>query len=454
MEATDTHYDVIVIGAGTGLEVANFAAQSNLKVALVDNGPMGGTCLNRGCIPSKMLIHAADVAETIRSSSKFGITAEMQQVDFSSLVQGVSDYIDEDARSIREGIMQSDAITLYEDTAEFENDHTLRIGDTRITGDKIFIVAGSRPMVPDIPGLQDISYLTSKEALRLKTRPKRLVIVGGGYIAAELGHFFSALGTEVTLLVRGAMLLENEDSDISDWFTREFQKKANTTVRFNTTVSRVEKSEGGIRISLGDSDEVIETDELLLATGMVPNSDTLQVVKAGVELSGRGHIKINDHFKTSVERIWAFGDIVGIMPFKHTANDQVGPVIRNALFGASETVDYATIPHAVFSSPQVAGVGATEQQLKDKSVEYSALRYELKNTAMGAALKQDGLVKLLVDPDGKILGGHIVGPDASVLIHEVVLAMKSPDGIKSITEAVHVHPALNEWLQRAAFGWR
>jgi len=284
--------------------------------------------------------------------------------------------------------------------------------------------------------------------LRIGHKPKKLVIVGGGYIAAELGHFYNAMGTAVTLIVRSNKLLENEDKEISEWFTNEFNNKVK--IIFNSEVELLSSSGKSINVKLKGRKEKIITDQLLVATGMSPNTDTLKVELTGVKLDDRGYIKVTKEFKTNVEGIWAFGDVIGIMPFKHTANEQVGSVIRNAFYDMHETIDYHTIPHAVFSSPQVAGVGYTEQYLQENSIKYRVGKYELKNTAMGGALQENGLVKLLVDEKGKILGGHIVGPQASVLIQEIVIAMKIGD-IKSISSAVHVHPALSEWVHRATF---
>lgn len=441
-------YDLIVIGAGTGLEIASFASQSNLRVALVDSGPLGGTCLNRGCIPSKMLIHAADVIETIKSSNKFGIKSQVKSIDFDGLVKRVSDYVDHESKEIEDSISKSKNIDFYNTNAEFVKDKVLKVGVDHITAEKIFIVSGSRPVIPPIPGLNDIKYLTSKEALRIGHKPKKLVIVGGGYIAAELGHFYNAMGTAVTLIVRSNKLLENEDKEISEWFTNEFNNKVK--IIFNSEVELLSSSGKSINVKLKGRKEKIITDQLLVATGMSPNTDTLKVELTGVKLDDRGYIKVTKEFKTNVEGIWAFGDVIGIMPFKHTANEQVGSVIRNAFYDMHETIDYHTIPHAVFSSPQVAGVGYTEQYLQENSIKYRVGKYELKNTAMGGALQENGLVKLLVDEKGKILGGHIVGPQASVLIQEIVIAMKIGD-IKSISSAVHVHPALSEWVHRATF---
>ncbi|MBI2588914.1 dihydrolipoyl dehydrogenase [Candidatus Saccharibacteria bacterium] len=442
-------FDVLVIGAGSGLDVASFAASKGMKVALVEEGPMGGTCLNRGCIPSKMLIHSADVADTINSSRKFGIKATIQGIDFSAIVKHVSDYVDNAARQIETGIRQSSYITHYKTKSKFIGKKLLQVHDETITADKIIIAGGARAVIPPINGLDSVPYLTSKEALRLQKQPEHLVIIGGGYISAELAHFFGALGTKITMLVRDEVLIRNEDSEIARWFTDEFSKRYD--IRFRTEAESLYKEGKNTKIKLKDSDEVITADQLLIATGIRSNADILDARASNIETNEKGYIKVNDYFETNVEDIWAFGDITGLMPFKHVANDQVGPVIHNAFFGQKETVDYRKIPHAVFSSPQVAGVGYTEDELKQKGINYKVGKYELKNTGMGSALQDNGLVKILVGKEDKILGGHIVGPDATTLIHEIVIAMNATGKTNAITKAVYAHPALSEWVQRAFY---
>ncbi len=441
-------FDVIVIGGGTGLEIASFAAEQGLSVALVEDGPMGGTCLNRGCIPSKMLIHSADVAETIRNSQKFGITSKIEHIDFAGIVKRVSDHVDEEARQIEEGLKQSDKITLYKTKGKFISSKVMQVGNETITAEKLFIAGGTRPSLPQTKGIETITPLTSTEALRITEKPEHLVIIGGGYIACELAHFFGGLGTKITMLVRGDKLLSNEDAEIAEWFTKEFSKKYN--VLFNAEVEEFTNQED-IQIKLKGKSEILHASHVLFTTGRKSNTDELEVAKTGVTLDEKGYVKVNDYLETNIEGIWALGDIVGILPFKHTANHQVGYAIQNAFSEHRHPVDYTAIGHGVFSSPQVAGVGKTEEEIKKEGIHYKVGKYELKDTGMGAALQQNGLIKVLVSEDDTILGVHIVGPDATTLIHEVIIAMKANSKIGAVTNAVYIHPALPEWLQRAFF---
>jgi len=443
-------FDVIVIGSGAGLEVASWAAGRGLSVAIVEEGPLGGTCLNRGCIPSKMLIHSADVAETIRDSAKFGIKSTIESIDFSSIIKRVSETVDSDSRGIEESIKNGDNPTLFKVRGKFIGPKQLQVGDEQIEGEKIFIVAGTRPTAPPIPGLKNTPFLDSTSALRLEKQPKHLVVIGGGYIAAELAHFYGSLGTKVTILVRGKLMLSNEDEEIAKWFTEEFSKKYE--ILFDTEAESFSYQDNMYSIKLKDEDKTLEADQLLVVTGRVPNTDILDVKATGVETDDHGYIKVNKYLETNVPGIYSFGDIVGILPFRHTANDQVGYAIRNAFTDHKVPTNYFAIGHAVFSSPQIGGVGKTEQELKKDGTPYKVGRAELKDTGMGGALQSNGLAKVLVDEKReKILGVHIVGPDASTLIHEAIVAMKANGTVKAITDTVFIHPALSEWLQRAFF---
>jgi len=443
-------FDVLVVGSGAGLEVASYAAQNGMSVALVEEGSLGGTCLNRGCIPSKMLIHSADVAETIKNSEKFGIKSNIENIDFASIIKRVSEVVDTDSSGIEQAVRKSGNPVLYKVRGKFIAPKRMQVGKEQIEAEKVFIVGGTRPTIPPILGLETTPYLDSTKALGLEKQPEHLIVIGGGYIAAELAHFYGALGTRVTILVRGNLMLSNEDEEIAEWFTKEFSKKYE--LLFNTQAESVSYQNNKFTITLKDSEKKLESDQLLVVTGRVPNTDILDVKTTGVEVDDKGYIKVNKYLETNVKGIWAFGDILGILPFRHTANDQVGFSLRNAFTDKKVPFDPFAIGHAVFSSPQVAGVGKTEQQLKKEGIPYKIGRAELKDTGMGGALQENGLVKVLADDTGqKILGVHIIGHQASILIHEAIVAMKATGNVSAITNAVYIHPALPEWLQRAFF---
>ncbi len=445
-------FDLVVVGAGSGLGVARAGSQRGMDVAMVEEDAIGGTCLNRGCIPSKMLIHRANVAETIRSSEKFGISSAIDRIDFQGIVNEVNEDVSSESDIVRESIKQTGIYTLYEESASFVDERTLKVGDERIKGDKVVIAAGARPRIPPIEGIEDVDYITSKEALKLDENPEHLVIVGGGYIAAELGHFFGSMGSDVTVIEKNETLLAGEDKDISKKFTHNFSKKYN--VKTGTTVKKVSQDESEIKVTGERKDgSALEIfgDELLVATGRSPNTDLLEVRKGNVETDEHGFIKVNDKLKTTADNTWALGDIIGGKMLKHVANLEAQYVIMNAIIEHDHPVDYTAIPHAIFSSPEVSAIGKTEQELEEEGKDYMKGIASYEDTGFGSAMKADGFAKVLVSPkDGEILGCHILGPRASMLIHEVSVAMRKGSGIvDDILDSIHVHPALNEVVQRA-----
>ena len=443
-------FDVMVIGSGSGLELSAEAAERGQSVAVVEEGPFGGTCLNRGCIPSKMLIHTADVLETIRGAGRFGIQARVDGVDWESIIRRVSDEIDGDARVIEAGNRQTPNITVFKGSGRFVGEKTVEVNGERIGAESILIAAGARPRVPQINGISDVPYVTSDEALRLPRQPRRLSIVGGGFIAAEMAHFFGSLGTEVTIIQRGPALVQQEDRDVSDRFTEVYERRFDVVLNAQVTDARRNGEEIAVEVSREGNTETIESDALLLASGRIPNSDVLQVGLTGVEVDQGGFIKVDEYLETGVPGIWALGDIVGKNLLKHSANLEVAYVANN-LFNPNDkvAVDYHAMPHAIFASPQVAGVGLTEQRAKELGVRYTVATYDYADTAYGSSIgDRDGFVKALADPESReILGCHIIGTDASILIQDVTNAMRLTTD--AITQSIYVHPALPEVVLRA-----
>ena len=460
--------DFLVIGSGSGLDVANAAANQGQSVAVVEKGPLGGTCLNRGCIPSKMLLYHADVLETAERAGEFEIDASVEGVDFESIIRKVNEEVGEDAASIRRGLRSSDSHTLYEGEGRFVDDRTVEIVDgddegAQVRADTVLIAAGTRPSVPDIDGIGDVDYRTSTEALQLESPPEHLVIVGGGYIAAELGHFFGTFGSDVTIVGRRPNLLPEADDEVAAAFTERYADRF--TLHTGHAATAVEASGGEITLTArpyeyGDGGGVVDDgsvtvtgDELLVAAGRRPNTDILDVGAAGVDTDSRGFVETDEYLRTTADGVWALGDIVGEYLLKHSANHEARTAARNILGDELEAVDYTAMPWAVFASPEVAGVGATETELQAAGEEYATRTYRYDQTARGGAMHADGFLKAIIDLDGTILGCHLVGPEASNLIQEVVVAMKAGSGsVQDIRESVHIHPALSEVVQRGFSG--
>jgi len=464
-------FDFLVIGSGSGLEVANVAANQGESVAVVEKGPLGGTCLNRGCIPSKHLLYHADVLETIERADEFHIDATVAGVAFADIVREVNEEVAADADSIRNGLRSSSQHELFEGEGRFVDERTVEISGgaddgTRIRAETVLIAAGTRPSIPPIDGIETVDYLTSTEALQLEERPDHLLIVGGGYIAAELAHFFGTFGTEVTIIGRRPNLLPNADEEVAAAFTERYADKFTVHTGHAATVASQEgdtvtvearpyeyAEDGGSGI-VEDADPVTVTgDKLLVAAGRRPNTDTLNLDATGVGTDEGGFVETDEHLETAVDGIWALGDIVGEYLLKHSANHEARAVARNIFGSDPAPVDYTAMPFAVFAAPEVAGVGATESELREAGREYATNTYRYDDTARGNAMQADGFVKALIDLEGEILGCQIVGPDASTLIQEVVVAMKSGSGtVRDIRESIHIHPALPEVVQRAFSG--
>ncbi len=447
----EKRHDVIVIGAGSGLTISSQAAERGLKVAVIDQGPFGGTCLNRGCIPSKMLIQSAEVMETIQRAYLFGIKAKATGLDWKGVMRRVNGTVDREAREVEQGNRSIKNITVYKATARFVGKKKLQVGKDIITAEKIFICAGTRPSVPPIPGLDTVKYITSDEALRLPLQPKTLTIIGGGYIAAELAHFFGSLGTKVTILQRSDKLLTNEDAEIAQAFTKAFSRKHIVVLNANTTRVFQQGKNIAVEYEVKGKKRVIAGEQLLVATGRVPNTDLLAIEKSGIATHKPGFVTTNEYMETNVPGIWAIGDIAGVYLFKHSANLEAAYAAQNAFGPQKARVPYDAMPHAVFSSPQIGSVGATEDELQEKNIPYAVGKYRYYDAAYGRSIEdKDGFVKVLADPKTKaILGCHILGTDAAILIHEVIIAMKAKLGVDGILDAVHIHPALPEVVQRA-----
>lgn len=451
----EKHYDLVVIGSGSGLSVASAAAnQLGWKVAVIEDGPLGGTCLNRGCIPSKIIIHAADIVETIKRSHLFGITSEIKEIDFSFITNRANELVDTDSQKIEIGITKHENMDLYKGKGHFAGNKKIIVNDTTITGEKVLIAAGTRPFVPPIEGIDTVDYWTSTEALRQSKQPQSLIVIGGGYIGMELGHFYGALGTKITIIETLETLLSREDTDISQTFTKLFSEKY--SVHLSTKVIKVAQNENGVKVvttqNASGEEQNFEAEAILVVTGIKSNSDSLSLENTQVKTTDRGFIITNEFMETTEENVWALGDIVGKAPFKHGANYEAEIVLHNMTHQDKRAADYSVMPHAVFTSPQIAGVGLTEQEAKDQGLNYEIKTKEYIKTGMGQAiLAQEGFVKFIIDADSnKILGCHIIGPEASTLIHEVIVAMKVCAGdVTAITQSIHIHPALNEVVQRA-----
>ena len=444
------NYDVIVIGSGCGALISDVAASNGLKAALVDKGPLiGGTCLNWGCIPSKMLIYTADRIVEIEEAKKLGIEAEVKNIDFHSIMERMRKSRQESQRHIREGIGQSEYLDFYEGEGHFIGDYTLEVNGEKLKGERVIIASGSRPFIPPIQGLGNIDYLTNESALELEHRPDSLIIIGGGYIAVEFGHFFAAMGTEVTILEMANRLVLSEEPEVSELLRKQLSKRME--IYTNAQAEEVKENNNGMMVVTKDRNigkrREFTAQKIMVAVGRRSNADLLRVENAGVEVDARGFIKVNEYLETSKKNIFAVGDANGQQMFTHMANREAAIVAQNTFYDTNLKVDYSAIPHAVYSHPQIASVGLTEENAR-KNYDIVVSKTKYFDIAKGEAMmEKDGFAKAIVEKGtDRILGFHIIGPYAPVLIQEVVNAMTSGGNIEELNQGVHIHPALSELI--------
>jgi mycothione reductase len=450
MVAERSSYDLVIVGAGSG----NMLPAEDLaqwRIAVVEGDRFGGTCLNRGCIPSKMLVHTADVAETVRHAARFGVRAKLTGADWPAIrdrVFGRIDPLHEKAVAYR----RAHAADVFLGVAHFVAPKVLKVGREEIRAERFVLAAGSRPSVPPVEGLARVPYLTSDTVMRLDRLPGSMVVLGGGYIAAEMSHIFGSLGTRVTIVTRGEQLLSRHDTDIRARFTELYKERFD--VRLGATVEQVTATRKGVRVTFATSSgpQVAEGEVLLVATGRVPNSDRLDVAAAGVAVDAHGHVRTDDTCATSVPGIWALGDVANHFQLKHMANAEARLVRYNLLHpDEPKRGNFSVVPSAVFGGPQVASVGATEQELQARGKPYRAATRSYRDTAYGWALEDTtSFVKVLVDPDTRmLLGAHIIGPQASTLVQLLIQAMCLGNTADEVADVLYIHPALTEAVEQA-----
>lgn len=457
-------YDVIVVGSGSGATIVDSALHRGLSVAWVDRGPLGGTCLNVGCIPSKILIFPADRVMEIREAGKLGVDAEIKNIDFGAILARMRRMVGQSRDHIREGLHSVPNLDFYEVEGHFVEDEglerprrTLTVGDQRISGRHVFLVSGARPYIPPIEGLEDVQYLTNETVLDLTERPESLAITGGGYISAEYAHFFSAMGTRVTILQRNDRLVPDEEPEISELLERKFSERMD--VYTHTEVTEAVETDAGITLIAGDLREgeqvQVVAERVMVAAGRQSNADILQVENAGIETDDWGYIKVNRYLETNVEDVWALGDATGKHMFKHVANREASIAWHNFAHDRKTPMDYHAVPHAVFSYPQIASVGLTEAEARE---EFDILvgRAKYLDVAKGQAMMEtDGFAKAIIEREsGRILGFHLIGPYAAILIQEVVDVMANEGVLGWVGRGMHIHPALPEVVVNALYNLR
>jgi mycothione reductase len=444
------HFSLAIIGSGSGNAVVpEDPAQG--PVAVIEAGAFGGTCINRGCIPSKMLVYTADVAAQVRHAPEFGIGAALTEVDWPAIRDRIFARVDQISADGRRARAESGQVTLFQGHARFAGPHELVIDGDRITADRIVLATGARPVVPPAIAEAGVGFHTSDTIMRIDELPARMVIVGGGYVAAEFAHVFSALGVDIRLVNRAPALLESFDPDISDRFTELARQRWDVRLSAAITGVRRDGDGDGLAVLLEDG-TTVAGDLLLVAAGRRPDTDDLDLDRAGVKLRDDGRIQVDSYGQTTAEGIWSLGDASSPFELKHVANAEARTLAHNLAHPDDlRPYPHDWVPSAVFTDPQIASVGARRQDLEGRRPYVEAVQ-AYADTAYGWALQDtSGICKLYADPaTGKLLGAHILGYQASLLIQPLVQAASLGQRVAELARGQYwIHPALSEVVENA-----
>ncbi|MFX1365220.1 MAG: dihydrolipoyl dehydrogenase family protein [Promethearchaeota archaeon] len=437
-------YDIVVIGSGVGLSVLNVGIQMGMKCALVENNKMGGTCLTRGCIPSKVLVHPADLIRESQHAQKVGINFNVEDINWDLIAERMWSQIDE-SNIMEQGLSSIPNLKVYKGIGEFSGDYEMIVKDTEsgrefahFKGERFVIASGARSFIPPIQGIENIDYITN-ETFFGKKFPKKpwksLIIIGGGVIAAEFAHIFSAMGTEVTIVEMLPRLVVTEEPEISRLLAKNFRNYMN--VLLNEKAVKVYEKKGQKIVLLKNTqtseEKEIKAEEILIATGRQSNADLLKVENTGVKTNEKGWIKTNSYLETSKKNIWCIGDANGLYQFRHKANYEA-EICTNNIFGPEnqkKSVEYSAVPWAIFTYPQIGHVGMTQEEAIEKGYKIFIAMKNYSTVAKGFAMgyeagqEDDGFVKLIVDKSYRILGAHVIGPHAALLVQPFVYLMNA-----------------------------
>ena len=440
-------YDVVVIGGGSGgLVVAAAAAQLKAKVALIERDRLGGDCLWFGCVPSKSLIHASRIAYQVKNAAKFGIYTQPPEIEFAKATNHVQQVISNIEPHDSPERFRGLGVEVIFGEGKFIDRKTFEINGQKLTARAFVIATGSRPGIPPIEGLKSAGFLTNEKVFSLEERPNSLAIIGAGPIGCELGQAFSRLGSEVTIISSKNQILPKEDPEAAQVVQAQFQSEG-INILSEVRAEKVEVINGKKQVTA--TGKTITVDEILVSAGRLPNVESLNLEAAGVEIGKKGII-VNEKLQTTNSKIYACGDVIGGYQFTHVAGYEAVVVLTNALFFPISKANYRVIPWATFTDPELARVGLTEKQAKER---YGDNIYVLKQDFANVDRAQaeaatNGFGKIITKSNGEILGAHIVGPSAGELIHEVVLAMSNKLPVSALT-GIHIYPTLSEVNSKA-----
>lgn len=464
---TQQSYDLVILGSGsTAFAAALRAAELGKTAVMTESRTVGGTCVNRGCLPSKNLIEAARIYWEAQHPRFPGLGGKTLDLDFRALIAGKDEVITSYRGRKYEAIIgDSDKISIVEGRAALVDPHTVEVDGQSLVGDQILVATGSRPAVPAIAGLDQVPFLTSdlltsEEEMELTELPRSLVIIGGGYIALELAQMFGRFGTTVTLLQRSERILSGYEPEVSI-AVHEALAGEGMDIRTGTTIRGVRRDDGGITVlaETGGREDSVHAERLLVATGRVPNTERLGLEQTGVRLDERGFVQVDDQLRTAVPHIWAAGDVIGSQQSAqmatpvgaHDGNVAAG----NALGGEPRKIDHAVLPRTIFTDPQVAVVGLTDEEANAKGFVCSCNTVPIHLVPRAGAIRDErGIIKMVLERESRrVLGVSMVGRDAGEVIHEAAMGMRFGATVHDFIDLVHVYPTMAEALKIVALSF-
>lgn len=446
-------FDLTIIGGGVGgLVAASGASQFGAKVALVEKESLGGDCLHYGCVPTKTLVHSARLISLMRRSTEFGLNPVKVDFEFRKIMDHM--------REVQKKVGEHDdpkrfekmGIKLFFGKGGFKDTHTFEVNGTNIKSSKFLIATGSRSVKLPIPGLDKVDTLDNIKILALNRLPESLLVMGAGPIGMEFAQVFSRFGSKVTVIEKAGQILPREEKEISDRLEGILKREGMEIITCVET-KRVEQS-GNKKIVVAEcsgKEKRFEADELLIAIGRAPNIEGMDLDKIGIQTTSKG-IVVDDTLRTTVPNIWACGDVTGMFPFTHMAEYEAGIVIGNALFPfVNRKMDKTVVPWTIFTDPELARVGLTEDEARKEYGDIKVYRYPFSEHDRAIIDGEtEGMIKLICDKKGKILGAHILGKGAGDLINEYIFAMKNNLPVQKISQTVHVYPTMGQVVKRGA----
>jgi pyruvate/2-oxoglutarate dehydrogenase complex dihydrolipoamide dehydrogenase (E3) component len=446
MATAAKRFDAIIIGAGqAGPPLAGRLTEAGQTVAVIERKLVGGTCVNSGCIPTKTLVASAHAAQTARRGAEYGIGTGDVSVDMPKVKARKDKVMLGDREGVESWLEGMDNCTLIRGHARFVDPHTIRVGDRVLRGDRIFLNVGGRAVVPDMPGLADIEYMTNVGILELDTVPEHLVIIGGSYIALEFAQMYRRFGAPVTVIEKGSRLTAREDEDVSAAI-KDILENEGIVVELDATAVSFRKTDNGFEVTPRDGAEPIAGTHLLMAIGRRPNTDDLDLEKAGVDTDDRGNIVVDDQCRTNVEHIWAMGDCNGRGAFTHTSYNDFEIVAANLLDNDPRRISDRVPAYALYIDPPLGRAGLTVDQVRRSG--RKALVGKRPMTRVGRAVEKgetQGFMKVVVDADtSEILGAAILGVGGDEVVHSLLDVMSAKDPYTAISRTMHIHPTVSE----------